>query len=225
MKYQNLSQVYQKLETTTKRLEKTYIISEFLKKVDTEDLERVILLLQGLVFPNWDQSKIGVASRYILKAISVATGIAANKVEESWKKTGDLGKTAEKLTGKKTQATLFSKELNVKKVFDNIRKLSTLEGEGTVERKVQLIAELLTSANPSEARYIVRTVLGELRVGAGEGSLRDAVVWAFFPKEIEFKYDDIKRINLRLKEKIIRNMLMQFRKLMILRMISLTLQK
>ena len=59
-----------------------------------------------------------------------------------------------------------------------------LIGQGTVDRKTQLIAELLTSAIPTEARYVVRTVLGELRVGVGEGSLRDAIVWAFFNDEI-----------------------------------------
>ncbi|MBW2980324.1 ATP-dependent DNA ligase [Candidatus Woesearchaeota archaeon] len=189
MKYQNLVNVYQKLEATTKRLEKTHIISEFLKTIEAEDLPKVILLLQGKLFPNWDPSKIGVASRLILKAIAISTGIDTSKVENSWKRSGDLGKTAEELVVLKKQATLFSKELDVKKVFDNLRKLATLEGAGTVERKIQLIAELLTSAEPLEARYIVRTVLGELRVGVGEGSLRDAVVWAFFTDEIGFTYN------------------------------------
>ena len=190
MKYQKLVNVYQRLEATTKRLEKTHIISEFLKTVEAEDLPKVILLLQGKVFPNWDQSKIGVASRLILKAIAISTGIETKKIEENWKRSGDLGKTAEELVVLKKQATLFSKELNVKKVFDNLRKLATLEGAGTVERKMRLIAELLTSAKPLEARYVVRTVLGELRVGVGEGSLRDAVVWAFFAKDIGFTYDE-----------------------------------
>ncbi|MBW2984288.1 ATP-dependent DNA ligase [Candidatus Woesearchaeota archaeon] len=189
MEYQNLVNIYQRLEATTKRLEKTYVISEFLKRVEAEDLPKVILLLQGKVFPNWDPSKIGVASRLILKAIAISTGIDTKKIEESWKRSGDLGKTAEELVVLKKQATLFSKELNVKKVFDNLRKLATLEGAGTVERKIQLIAELLTSAKPLEARYVVRTVLGELRVGVGEGSLRDAIVWAFFTDEIGFKYN------------------------------------
>jgi DNA ligase-1 len=190
MNYQKLVNVYQRLESTTKRLEKTHIISEFLKTVKADDLPKVILLLQGKVFPNWDQSKIGVASKLILKAIGISTGIEKAKIETSWKRSGDLGKTAEELVVLKKQATLFSKDLSVTKVFDNLQKLATLEGQGTVEKKMQLIAELLTSAKPLEARYIVRTVLGELRVGVGEGSLRDAVVWAFFAKDMGFTYDE-----------------------------------
>jgi DNA ligase-1 len=189
MEYQKLVNVYQRLEATTKRLEKTHIISEFLKTVEADDLPVVILLLQGKIFPNWDPSKIGVASRLILKAIAISTGIESKRIENSWKRSGDLGKTAEELVVLKKQATLFSQDLDVKKVFDNLRKLATLEGAGTVERKIKLIAELLTSAKPLEARYVVRTVLGELRVGVGEGSLRDAVVWAFFTDEIGFTYN------------------------------------
>lgn len=188
MKYRELVELYQKLEKTTKRLEKTFIISEFLKSSKSEEIPELVLLVQGKIFPDWDQRKIGVASRLILKAINVSTGIDIDKIESEWKKTGDLGMVAENLVKRKKQVTLFSQNLMVKKVFDNLRKLAELEGMGTVEKKMQLIAELLTSAKPIEARYIVRTVLEELRVGVGEGSLRDAIVWAFFGDKIELKY-------------------------------------
>jgi len=182
MKYINLVEVYQKLDSTTKRLEKTYFISKLLKETPLEDLFKITLLLQGKIFPPWDERKIGVASRMVLKAINVSSGLSVEEIENEWKKTGDLGKTAENLIKKKKQATLFSSDLSVSKVFNNLRKLATLGGLGSVDQKVKLISELLTSAKPIEARYITRTVLEELRVGVGAGSLRDAVAWAFFPK-------------------------------------------
>jgi DNA ligase-1 len=148
-----------------------------------------VLLIQGRLFPNWDERETGVASRLVLKAINVATGLSSGKIENEWKKTGDLGKVAENLIKVKKQVTLLSHQLTVKKVFENLRKLAELEGAGTVERKVGLIAELLTSAKDVEARFIVRTVLKELRVGVGEGSLRDSIVWAFFGKEAGVSYD------------------------------------
>jgi DNA ligase 1 len=181
MKYSELVEIYQKLDSTTKRLDKTYYISEFLKKVSVEELEIVILLLQGIIYPKWDDKKIGVASRLVLKALNIATGIESEKIEQKWKEEGDLGIVAEKLTSKKKQATLFSQDLTVAKVFKNVRNLSELEGAGTVDKKIKLIAELLTSAKPTEARYIIRIVLEDMRVGVGEGSIRDALVWAFFP--------------------------------------------
>lgn len=193
-------EIYKKLEETTKRLEKTFIISEFLKTIPKEDIGEIVLLLQGKLFPDWDERKIGVASRLILKAISTATGINVKRVEDEWRKTGDLGIVAENLVSKKKQATLFSRELSVKKVFDNLRKLAGLEGVGTVEKKMQLIAELLTSTKPTESKYIVRTILEELRVGVGEGSLRDAIVWAFFGDKIGLKYLSENKIDISSRE-------------------------
>jgi len=153
-------------------------------------MEHIMLLAQGKVYPSWDESKMGVASKLILKAINITTGIPAKEVEISWKKLGDLGEVAKELVSKKKQATLASHDLTVKKVFENIRKLSGTEGKGSVDRKMKLIAELMTSATPGEAKYIVRTVLEDLRIGVGEGSIRDAIVWAYFSKELHLKFDE-----------------------------------
>ncbi len=187
MKYEKLAEVYEQLESTTKRLEKTHKLANFLKQADEPT---IILLVQGRVFPNWDQRELGMANRLVAKAIALASGASQEKLDKIWKETGDLGKTTEKLMEKKTQAALFSSALTVKKVFDNLQKISELQGAGSVERKIQLVAELLTSAKPNEAKYIVRTTLGDLRVGLGDGTIRDAVVWAFFGKEAGIKHDE-----------------------------------
>ncbi|MBU0628700.1 MAG: ATP-dependent DNA ligase [Nanoarchaeota archaeon] len=200
MEYLNLVQLYQKLEETTKRLEKTYLLSEFLKTTKKEDIAHIVLLLQGKLFPSWDERKIGVASRLILKAINISTGITIEKIEQEWKKTGDLGLVAENLVTRKKQVTLFSHQLSTQKVFNNLRKLAGLEGAGTVDKKLQLIAELLTSSKPLEAKYIIRTLLEELRVGVGEGSLRDAIVWASFGDKIGLKYLSENKIDISSRE-------------------------
>jgi DNA ligase-1 len=189
MKYLELAQVYEQLEATSKRLEKTQIICSFIHKIEAASLQQVILLLQGKVFPSWDERKIGVASRFVIKAIKTISGLSEEHVEHEWKKTGDLGKTAELLTQNKRQQTLFSQELTVKKVFDSLQKLATLEGHGTVGLKMKLISELLASASPLEARYIVRTLLEDLRIGVGDGSLRDAIVWSFFGEQLKITYN------------------------------------
>jgi len=192
MKYLKLAELYKKLSSTTKRLEKTHYLSEFLKEVADEDLEAVILLSQGRVFPAWDDRKLGIAARLVLKALSKSVGIPIDKIEQDWKKTGDIGDSAENLIKKKKQATLFSKSLTLKKVYENLRKLTEIEGAGSVNRKTALISELLTSAKPLEARYLIRTILGDMRVGLGEGSVRDAITWAYFGKEMNIKYDSKK---------------------------------
>lgn len=186
MKYLKLVDIYEELDSTTKRLEKTFYLKEFFNTIPESDIDYVVLLLEGKVFPDYSSQKIGVSSQIVSKAIHVATGL--KDVEEKWKEIGDLGKVAEQFVKTKKQETLFSKELTVKKVFDNIKKLSTLTGSGSTDQKVQLIAELLTSATPKEARYIVRTVLEDLRIGIKIGVIRDALVWFVIEKETNFKF-------------------------------------
>ena len=182
MNYSELSKVYQELESTSKRLEKTYIISELLSKTKEKELEEVIYLLQGKVFPKWDERKLGVSSRLILKAINAATGIQQDRIESEWVKKGDLGLVVESLMKKTKQQSLFSQKLTTIKVYENIRKLAELEGKGTVSRKIQYITELLTSAEPNESKFIVRTIIEDLRIGVAEGIIKDAIAWTYLPK-------------------------------------------
>ncbi|MBN1544865.1 ATP-dependent DNA ligase [Candidatus Woesearchaeota archaeon] len=194
MEYKKLVELYQRIEATSKRLEKTFLVSEFLKDTDIDDIPKITLLLQGKVFPPFDERKLGVASRMVIKSLNKSLGISSDAIEKEWKNTGDLGLTAESLAKRKRQVTLFSQTITVSKVFSNLRKLAGLEGAGTVNQKVALISELLTSASPMEARYIIRTVLEDLRVGIGEGVLRDAVVWAFFDDSVHIRYDPEKKV-------------------------------
>ena len=184
MDYSKLVEVYERLEKTTKRLEKTYIISELLKKTPESELNHIIYLIQGNVFPRWDERKVGMSSRLILKAISEATGVSTERIEKEWAKKGDLGIVVEELLQTRKQTTLFSRKLTTEKVFENLRKLAEFEGHGTVSRKVTFIVELITSASPVEARFVVRTVLEKLRINVAEGIIRDSIVWAYFPKVV-----------------------------------------
>ncbi len=179
MKYSELATVYEELISTTKMLEKTAILAKFLGKVSTSELESIMLLLEGRVFPEWDASEIGIGTQLAIKAIASASGNSIDKVKSEWKRIGDLGDVSQNLLKSKTQATLFSQQLTVKKVIENLQKLAELEGKGTVDKKVGLLKELLSSANPVSAKYIVRTCLYDLRIGAGSGIIRDSLAQAF----------------------------------------------
>src|SRR3989338_8853761 len=181
MDYKELAELYSKLEKTSKRLEKTFLIAQFLSKVSEDSLKDIVYLLQGRVFAHSDERKIGMSSQLILKSIALSAATNSGTVESSWKSEGDLGLVVEKLLTKKKQSTLFSKKLTVKKVLENISKLSEMTGEGTVAKKVGLISELLNMATPNEAKYIVKTVLEDMRSGVQDSTLRDALAWAFLP--------------------------------------------
>jgi DNA ligase-1 len=135
------------------------------------------------VYPKFTQLELGIATQMMIRAISRATGFKPEEIESKFAKIGDLGLVAEECIKLRKQATLLRKKLAVNFVFENLRKLALITGEGSQDRKLNLIVELLVSAKPKEARYIVRTILGELRVGVAEGLIRDAIVHAFLVKE------------------------------------------
>ncbi len=182
MRYQKLAELYEELFSTTKRLEKIAILSKFLKHLSESDRDIMYLLL-GDIYPEYNERKIGISNQLVIKAISKATGIDSQKVVREWKVIGDLGKVAEVLTAKKKQVTLHHHILTTEKVLENLRKLPELEGKGTVSKKLSLITELLTSASPIEALYLIRTLIGDLRIGIKESTVRESLAAAFFKRD------------------------------------------
>jgi DNA ligase-1 len=182
MRYSELVKVYEELEKTPSKLAKTEILAKLLKNTPKEDLDKVVLLAQGIVFPKYTGHELGIALQMMLKAIARSSGFSQERVEEMFKKSGDLGLVAEECMKAKKQVSLVKKELNVENVFENLQKLAFLAGEGSQDKKLNLIAELLSFSQPKEAKYIVRTILGDLRVGVAEGIIRDAIAKAFLPE-------------------------------------------
>ncbi len=188
MRYEKLAKVYDELSSTTKRLEKIDILSKFLEDVNEKDSD-LMYLLQGDIYPAYDERKIGISNQLAIKAISKAVGTDSKKVTALWKKIGDIGEVAKELTKEKKQTTLATHILTVEKVINNLRKLPELEGKGTVEKKLSLITELLTSANPTESLYLIRTLIGDLRIGVQESTIKYALLKAFFKNNKEYDED------------------------------------
>ncbi|MEK6850491.1 MAG: ATP-dependent DNA ligase [Nanoarchaeota archaeon] len=195
MQYSEFVSVYESLTATAKKLEKTSILAEFLKKLEKKGKSEWIYLLRGGVLADYDSREFGISDQLVLKAIGVAFGIKSEEIVDRHKKVGDWGEIAEFYVEKRKQSTLFSSKLSVDKVFGNLKLILDIEGKGAVDKKMQLISELLTSATGKEAKYIVRTLLNDLRVGVADALLIDSIVLAFFENKdgmkakIEEKYD------------------------------------
>lgn len=183
MNYSKLAQVYDSLNATTKRLEKEAILAEFFTELKDTDRYEWIYLLKGRVFPEYDERVLGVSNQIAIKAITFAFGLKEDELIKRYKKIGDLGELAQEFAGKRKQSSLFTKKLTVGKVFENLRKIFDIEGNGSIKRKIDLIAELLGSANEIESKYIIRTILGQLRIGVADGTIRDGITLATFPDE------------------------------------------
>lgn len=177
--YLDMANVYERLEAISAKLEKTDILAKLFSQTPPDFLYKVVLLACGRAFPKWAPQEIGIANKMMIKAIARATGFKPSMIVEKFKRTGDLGLVAEECIKGKKQGVLLKKILTVDKVFENIKQLAFSTGIKSQEKKLSLIAELLVSAEPKEARYVVRSILEELRIGVAEGIVRDAIAKAF----------------------------------------------
>jgi len=179
MKYSLMADAYEKIEATTKRLEMTDYLVEFLKKTPKDAVDKVAYLTQGKLYPDFVGIEIGVAEKLAIRAVARATGRSEKEIEENMKKTGDLGETTQKFLEKKTQVTFFQETLTVEKVYDTFDKMARSTGAGSMDQKINLLAGLLSNATPKEAKYIIRTVTGELRLGIADMTVLDALAIAY----------------------------------------------
>ncbi|MFB6201347.1 MAG: ATP-dependent DNA ligase [Halorhabdus sp.] len=178
MDYAALVDVYDRLAATDSNTEKREILAELFASAE-ELLPRVVVLVRGRLSPAYDRTELGVSSALTLRAILRASGAQEADVRDRWKETGDLGDAAAWAVETGGQQTLVSTALTVERVQEDLRTLATFEGEGSQDRKIEILAGLLANATPNEARYVVRTALGHMRIGVGKGTIRDAIAAAF----------------------------------------------
>ncbi len=179
MKYSEIADAYEKIEATTKRLEMTDLLVDLLKRTPKEIIDKVVYLTQGKIYPDFVGIEIGVAERLAVKALARASGRRESEIEESLQKTGDIGETAQKMITAKKQLTFFQQPLTVQRVYETLDKMAKASGAGAVDAKMALLAGLLSDATPKEAKYIMRTVTGNLRLGIADMTVLDALAIAY----------------------------------------------
>jgi DNA ligase-1 len=177
--YSDIADTYEKIEATTKRLEMTDLLVNLLKRTPKEIIDKVVYLTQGKIYPDFVKLEIGVAERLAIKALAHASGRRESEIEEDMKKTGDIGETAQKFIAQKRQLTFFQKPLTVQRVYETLDKMARASGSGAVDTKITLLAGLLADATPKEAKYIMRTVTGNLRLGIADMTVLDALAIAY----------------------------------------------
>ncbi len=151
------------------------------------DLECVVRFVQGRVFPAWDARKLDIGPRTCYEAIARAAGpnVDADAVEREVAEVGEVGTVAAGYEfGGQQGLGAFGvggghESHTVGAVFDTLERLAHTDGDGSHDTKVDLLFSLFNRASPTEARYLARLVLGEMRIGVGEGTVRDAIAAAF----------------------------------------------
>ena len=185
MLFIELCRLYNKLENFTERHTKTYLLANFLKEVASEDpelLKEVVKLLEANV--EFYSKELGLGEKLIMRAMAKAYGVNIELIEQRFKELGDLGEVAQDLSRKGSKVSkFFEEDLTIAKVIETFKKISSLEGPGSQEKKILLFSSLLSDAKPLEAKYLIRIALGTLRLGIAEGTIRDAIAKAFNIKE------------------------------------------
>ena len=179
MDYAVIADSYEKIEATTKRLEMTDLLVELLKKTPKEVIARVVYLTQGKLYPDFMGVEMGVAEKLAIKALARASGQRESVILSELQKSGDIGETSQHQLAKRKQSTFFTKTLTVERVYETLDKMAKTQGSGTVGTKMALLSGLLTDASPKEAKWIIRTVTGNLRLGIADMTVLEALAIAY----------------------------------------------
>ena len=183
MKFSIISDAFQKMESTSKRLELTDILVKLIQEIPKDVISKAIYLIQGKLRPNFEGVELGIAEKLVMKAMSKSSGIPLKKIEDDYNKGGDLGQTAENILQQKIQTTFASETITLEKVYETLFKISKLEGKGSQEMKMRYVSSMLNDATPQESKFILKILLGTLRLGIAENTVMDALAIAFTGKK------------------------------------------
>jgi len=183
MEFSIIAQIFERMENTTKRIELTNLLVELLKKTPKKIIPNAVYLLQGIIRPNFEGIELGVAEKLAIRAISKSSGLSIKKIEDDYKKCGDLGLTASNILKLKTQTTFTAEKITLERVYKTLFRIAKLGGKGSQDLKMKYISSLLNDATPVEAKFVLKILLGTLRLGIAENTIMDALAIAFTGKK------------------------------------------
>ena len=191
----------ERLEKTSSRIEITKILSELFNKSTDEEIDKTAYLILGSLAPRYKGVVFNIAERMMLEAIAVAYGLEKKKTTELYKKIGDLGGVAAKLSLANPKSKITNSKLSVIDVYKKLLLIAKDEGEGSQERKIKDMAKLLSSLDPTSSKFVARIPVGKLRLGFSDKTILDALSWMKTgdkskKKELEMAYNVLPDVGL-----------------------------
>ena len=175
MQFSKLAESYERLEGVSSRLKMIGLLTETLKESGKGEISKIVYMTQGTLLPPFEGIEFGVAEKMAQEAIAIATGFTKDQVEREYKKSGDLGLTAQKLRSESKLKSMRQSSNSVSDVYDTMMKIASISGPGSKEAKIKMLANTFASATPLEAKYIARYPLGQLRLGVGDATILEAL--------------------------------------------------
>ena len=170
MLFEELCDYLLKLEKTSKRLEMIDILSEVFSKTKSDEINYTVNFIQEQLLPPFYDIQLGIADRMVEKAIALAYNKPASKILEEYKKVGDLGEIAEKESN-----TSNNQKMDITEVYSKLLKIAKISGEGSIDEKIKELSDLIANISPIESKFVIRFVMGKLRLGVGEATIMEAL--------------------------------------------------
>lgn len=178
MEFRELAAAYERLEATPKRLAMRAILADLIRPLRPPDLAEVLYLSQGLLRPEYEGVELGVADSLARRAVALSTATTEDEVRRRTKASGDLGTTTAEILGSRRRLDAEA-PLAVGEVYRELRRIAEAKGTRSQDGKVTILVDLLGRATPTEGKFLIRFVLGTLRVGVREMTILDALAHAF----------------------------------------------
>ena len=169
MLFVELVRYLEKLEGTSSRLAITDILVELLKKLGQEEVEKAVYLMLGELAPKFRKKEFNMAEKMVIRAIARVAGKGEAEITSAYKVSGDLGQVVQKVTG------IQESKLSINEVYDRLERIAQDGGQGSQERKVEALADLLKEVDPLSAKFTTRIVLDKLRLGFSDKTILDAL--------------------------------------------------
>jgi DNA ligase-1 len=175
MLFSELAEYYDKLESVSSRLTMVDILAELFKRMKAEELEKSVYITQGMLLPPFEGLELGVAEMIVEDSAALATGYEKAQVDREYKRSGDMGLAVQGIKSATRFKRMDSKRYTVLETYEKVRKIAETGGEGSKEKKINMLADMISAATPVEAKYMVRYVLGQLRMGVGDSTIMEAL--------------------------------------------------
>jgi DNA ligase-1 len=166
------AEVCERIAGTTKKLEKTAIVADYLKSSQPEEASAAAIFLSGRPFPVWEETTLQVGGRLLWRVVEELSGKSEEELNAAYRKHGDLGAVAAELL----PVPSADCDLRVSEVQKSFRRIAGARGPAAKSAQVR---ELLSQVTPLEAKYIVKIITGDLRIGLKESLVEEAIARAY----------------------------------------------
>ncbi|GFQ81764.1 DNA ligase 1, partial [Trichonephila clavata] len=178
--YLALAKTLECIEETSARLKMIEILSNFLRSVivlSPDDLLHCVYLCLNRLAPEYEGIELGIGETLLMKAVAQATGRTLDKIKAEVVAKGDLGLVAESSRG--NQRIMFAPpKLTIATVFSKFKEIAKMSGNAAMSKKTDKIQALFVACRDCEAKYIIRSLSGKLRIGLAEQSVLAALARA-----------------------------------------------